>query len=427
MSPIRTLRGILLNLRRHLLPMLFLAVLPLLYWELAHAADVPYHGAPSDAAIRRAHAKGLDFISDQWCLFYPQIASCPGSPFTLPADIRRDAPPGMVAIQSNFCVLIPSLPICPKVVDPSLTEVKNFGTNPGALKMFKYVPQNLGASRPLVVALHGCTQSASAYNDETGWIQLADKFHFALLLPQETVHQNNCFRWFEPNHSERGKGEALSIRQMIEKMTDDLNIDARRVYVSGLSAGGAMTAVMLATYPEVFAGGGIVAGIPFRCASNQNEALPCGVKLSLSPGKMATEKKNMSPKQWGDLVRHASNFTGPYPPVSIWHGSADDVVDPQDEIELMEQWTDLLGTGQTPAKEEVLQGNNARLIHHQIFSNSSGHPMVETFLIDNMKHAVPVNPGGSDAQCGKEVQPYVINAGICSSLAIANFLGIDKQ
>jgi poly(3-hydroxybutyrate) depolymerase len=150
-----------------------------------------------------------------------------------------------------------------------LAEVGGFGSNPGQLRMFKYVPEGLEPGRPLVVALHGCTQQASAYDDETGWIALADRHRFALLLPQETVNLARCFRWFEVDQSSRDQGEALSVRQMIERMVADHQLNPARVHVTGLSAGGAMTAVLLAVYPDLFAGGAVIAGIPYRCASNE--------------------------------------------------------------------------------------------------------------------------------------------------------------
>ena len=137
------------------------------------------------------------------------------------------------------------------------TEVSNFGSNPGNLRMFKYIPDQLPGSAPLIVVLHGCKQNEPTYANEAGWVQLADKLHVVLVMPAQVQENNanNCFNWFQPANATRGKGEALSIRQMVDKMTRDHNIDPKRIYVTGLSAGGAMTSVMLATYPEVFAAG----------------------------------------------------------------------------------------------------------------------------------------------------------------------------
>ena len=121
----------------------------------------------------------------------------------------------------------------------------------------------------MVVAMHGCAQSAASYDAESGWQLLADRWRFALLLPQQQSANNSssCFNWFEAGDTARGQGEALSIKQMVDRMIADHGVAPTRVYVTGLSAGGAMTSVMLATYPDVFAGGAIVAGLPHRCAT----------------------------------------------------------------------------------------------------------------------------------------------------------------
>ncbi|MEK0099706.1 PHB depolymerase family esterase, partial [Streptomyces sp. A475] len=131
----------------------------------------------------------------------------------------------------------------------SLQEVTGFGSNPGSLQMFRYVPDGLPSGRPLVVAMHGCTQSASAFDDETGWTKWADAWGFARVLPQQKSanNANSCFNWFQSSDFSRGQGEALSIKQMVDKTAADYATDPSRVYVTGLSAGGAMTAVMAAS------------------------------------------------------------------------------------------------------------------------------------------------------------------------------------
>ena len=123
---------------------------------------------------------------------------------------------------------------------------------------------------------------------------------FALLLPQQQSanNANSCFNWFEPGDTARGAGEARSIKQMVDRMRSDYGSDAGKIFVTGLSAGGAMAAVMLATYPEVFAAGAVIAGLPYRCAGTLVQALSC-----MSPGT------NLTPSQWGDKVRAASSHT----------------------------------------------------------------------------------------------------------------------
>jgi len=296
--------------------------------------------------------------------------------------------------------------------------VSGFGSNPGNLKMCTYVPADLEASRPLVVALHGCTQQASDYGDESGWVELAEEHAFALVLPQQqrANNPNKCFNWFERGDSERDRGEALSIRQMVDKMRSNADIDSGRVYVTGLSAGGGMTAVMLATYPELFAGGAIIAGIPYRCATDVSGALgQCGVSLSGGPAPM----KDLSPDAWGDRVRDASSHNGLFPRVSIWQGTSDTTVNPEAQRELVDQWTNVLGIDQVPDVESTINGHA-----HKIYEDGDGEALVETVLVDGMGHGTPIDPGDGQDQCGSPA-PYILDVGICSSLHSVRFWALD--
>ena len=179
-----------------------------------------------------------------------------------------------------------------------LVETAGFGANPGALRMFSFVPDDLQQPPALVVVLHGCGQTAAGYDLGAGWSTLAGHYGFALLMPEQQPSNNGqgCFNWFNPEDTARDSGEACSIRQMIARMVQDHKVDERRIFVTGLSAGGAMTSVMLATYPELFAAGAIIAGLPFGVASNVREALN---GMFQSPARPAAEL--------GDLVRGASS------------------------------------------------------------------------------------------------------------------------
>jgi poly(3-hydroxybutyrate) depolymerase len=97
-----------------------------------------------------------------------------------------------------------------------LREIPTFGSNPGALRMFTYLPPHVSAEAALVVVLHGCTQTAASYDLGAGWSTLADRYGFALLLPeqQRSNNLNGCFNWFQTGDIKREHGEALSIRQM---------------------------------------------------------------------------------------------------------------------------------------------------------------------------------------------------------------------
>lgn len=309
---------------------------------------------------------------------------------------------------SLFALLLGLLPAPAQAA--SLTEVTGFGSNPGNLQMFRYVPDGLPAGRPLVVALHGCTQSAAAYDNETGWTRWADQWGFALLLPQQRSanNANSCFNWFQSADFSRGQGEALSVKQMTDRMAADHGTDRSRVYVTGLSAGGAMTAVMAASYPDVFAGAAVVAGVPFDCARTVAAAFGC-----MSPGS------DLGARQWGDKVRAAYPlYTGPYPVMAVWHGTADGTVVPMNMNELVEQWADVHGTDTVADVSDTVQGHP-----HKVYRGSGGRAVVESYSLTGMGHGQPVDPGSGEAQCGI-AGAYVLDADICGSYWIGRSWGL---
>jgi poly(hydroxyalkanoate) depolymerase family esterase len=291
--------------------------------------------------------------------------------------------------------------------------VTSFGTNPGNLTMYKYVPAGVPANAPLVVALHGCTQTAAAYQG-AGWNALADVKKFYVLYPEQKSANNSssCFNWFEVGDIARGQGEALSIKQMVDKMKADHSIDPARVYITGLSAGAAMTGVMAATYPDVFSGAAIMAGIPYKCATTMSNAFSC-----MSPG---TDK---TPVQWGDLVRGAfSGYAGPWPKVSIWHGTSDFTVATMNLAEQMQQWTNVHGIDQTADVSETVAG-----FPHKVYKDGAGVARVETYELTSMGHGTAVDPQftfpGSSVGCGT-AGSYLLDVNICSTWYSASFFGL---
>ena len=185
--------------------------------------------------------------------------------------------------------------------------------------MFSLRPPHCRRALPLVVVLHGCTQTAAAYDHGSGWSALAERCGFAVLYPEQAPANNpkTLFQLVPAGRHGAQSGRGLSIRQMIERLALDHGIDRRRIFITGLSAGGAMAAAMLATYPEMFAGGAIIAGLPYRTAGTVKEAFEAMFK-----------GRRRSAQQWGDLVRSASSHRGPWPRVSIWQGMADTTVVP---------------------------------------------------------------------------------------------------
>lgn len=269
----------------------------------------------------------------------------------------------------------PATPLQPS--SGGLIEVPEFGSNPGELSMFLHLPPVPPApGAPLIVLLHGCGQTAARFAADAGWIALADRLGIPLVLPEQSAENNRgrCFNWFRPLHVKRGFGEALSIQQMVEEAVRRLASDPHRIFVAGLSAGGAMTAALLAAYPDVFAGGAIVAGLPVGAASSTAEAL----------ARMADAGPARSGDAWASEVRAVApvGYAGPWPRVSIWHGSADDVVDPANARLLAEQWSVLQGFDSGATSTEVTGKRRTTW-------GSPERPAVELWMLPDMPHAWP--------------------------------------
>jgi poly(hydroxyalkanoate) depolymerase family esterase len=293
-----------------------------------------------------------------------------------------------------------------------LVETVAFGTNPGALRMFSYVPHSVPHRPALVVVLHGCGQTAAGYDLGAGWSTLAKRYGFALLMPEQQPSNNagTCFNWFNPEDAARDQGEACSIRNMIARMVAIHGINRRRIYITGLSAGGAMTSVMLATYPEMFAAGAVIAGLPFGVAGNMREALR---------GMMASAPRPAD--ELGSAVRNASRHKGPWPKVSVWHGSADRTVNPGNANEIVKQWLDVHHLPLTPMSEGVVDG-----YPRQIWWDADGETVVESYTITDMAHGTPLGQADNGQRIGTE-GAFLIEAGISSTYHIANFFGLTQR
>jgi poly(hydroxyalkanoate) depolymerase family esterase len=287
-----------------------------------------------------------------------------------------------------------------------LRSLTGFGSNPGALQARYFVPAASPAQAPLVIVLHGCTQTPDSYDQGSGWSRLAEENGFALLFPeqQRANNPNLCFNWFEAGDVSRDSGEALSIRQMIAAMIDRHDLDPSRVFVTGLSAGGAMTSALLATYPEVFAAGAIIAGLPFGAARTVGEAF-------------ARMRGNGYPKDsaTGEEIRRAAPVPRHWPRVAVWQGSADMIVVPSNAARIVKQWQEVFGLSDAAVRVENVAG-----CCRQSWTDDAGMTVLESYLVPGMGHGVPLARGGD---CGVP-GPFMLEAGICSTRQIARFFDL---
>lgn len=279
--------------------------------------------------------------------------------------------------------------------------------NPGDLGGWTYRPTGAGPNAALVVVLHGCTQTARSYADHAGWKTLADQEGFVLLCPEQkrANNVNLCFNWFETADVTRGQGEVASIAAMVMAAIDEHALDPARVFVTGLSAGAAMTGAMLATYPELFAGGALIAGLPFGVAAGLQQAL-----ASMGHGG------RMGPAALGQRIRAASPHAGPWPRITIWHGTQDTIVTPAASVRIAAQWAEVHGlTGRSTVVRTGPQG-------HEVWEDRDGAVRVEHHTIAGMAHGTPLMTKGSEG-LGR-AGPHMLDVGRSSTREIAAFWGL---
>jgi poly(hydroxyalkanoate) depolymerase family esterase len=193
------------------------------------------------------------------------------------------------------------------------------------------VAARAGTAVPLVCMLHGCTQDPASFAFATQMNAAADRHGFAVVYPQQerTDNQNCCWNWFLAQHQARGGGEPHWIAAIARELVHaepDVEIDAGRVFVAGLSAGGAMAAVMAATYPDVFAAVAVHSGLQYRAATNMIGAFA------------AMAGRGPSRDDGGDVVHAAMGTLARPMPLMTVHGGADATVSPSNGDRLLEQF-----------------------------------------------------------------------------------------
>jgi hypothetical protein len=166
---------------------------------------------------------------------------------------------------------------------------------------------------------------------------------------------------------------------------------------------------MLATYPEVFAGGAIVAGLPFGCASNVQQAFEA----------MFTEQGHAA-QALGDRVRAASGHRGPWPKISVWHGTGDPIVKPSNSEAIIRQWANVHGLSESPSHQEII-GRGTR----RVWSDANGEALIEAFSVSGMAHGVPLATT-TEESCGS-AGAFFLDVGISSTHHIARFWRLHES
>ncbi|MDQ1287096.1 MAG: hypothetical protein QG622_661 [Actinomycetota bacterium] len=275
--------------------------------------------------------------------------------------------------------------IAPANVTPawaaSLTQVSNFGNNPGNMQMHVYVPDSRPAKPAIVVAMHPCGGNGPGFYSSSEFASLANRYGYIVIYPSATQNAGfgNCFdTWSAAAKKRDGGSDPVSIISMINYVEKTYSGDANRVFATGSSSGGMMTQEMLALYPDVFKAGAAYMGVPFSCFANAADYAPWN-------SKCVNGSMNKTPQQWGDLVRGAyPGYTGTRPRIQLWHGTTDNLVPFQLQQESIKQWTNVFGINQTPTSTDTPKSgwNRSR------FANSSG-TVVEAYSITGAGHSLP--------------------------------------
>jgi poly(hydroxyalkanoate) depolymerase family esterase len=240
-------------------------------------------------------------------------------------------------------------------------------------------PGHADRQRPLVVMLHGCTQNPDDFAAGTGMNQRAREQGFFVLYPEQSQDANpsRCWNWFKHNHQKRGSGEPALLASMTQAVMKQHDIDARRVFIAGLSAGGAMAAVVAAAYPEIFAAVGVHSGLPSGAASNVAEAL---MVMKSGEGGIVMPGKGRRP---GTAPKVTLLPEKPVPTI-VFHGDQDTTVHPRNGEQVI-----AAVLGSAASVPQIEKGVSAKGRHYTRSTHRAeqGHVLTEHWLVHGAGHA----------------------------------------
>jgi acetylxylan esterase len=276
--------------------------------------------------------------------------------------------------------VVAAVTFAPPASAASLVEVTGFGTNPTNLRMHLYVPDQLQARPPILLAIHYCSGSGPAFYSGTQYAQQADRYGFIVIYPSVT-RSSLCWDVSSAAALRRGGGsDPVGLMSMVTYVQQRYNADSGRIFATGTSSGAMMTNVMLADYPDVFRAGASFAGVPASCFATTN-----GSEWN---SECANGTIIRTPQAWGDLVRNANpGYTGARPRMQIWHGTNDDILRYPNFGEQVKQWTNVHGLSQTPSFTDTPQSGYTRTR----YGGTGGQAPVEAISMQGVTHNLPVD------------------------------------
>lgn len=254
--------------------------------------------------------------------------------------------------------------------------MKEIETPDGPRRYKLYIPSRYDEKRPapLLVVLHGCTQDPDDVAKGTRFNSIANEKGFLVAYPEQPQKYNGlkCWNWFDQNHQLRGKGEPALIADITEQVVNEYSIDARRVYIVGLSAGGAMALTTAYAYPEIFAAAGIHSGIAYGAVTSINDALKAMHGGASDPSVLAAAVVN--------AMGSARHF-----PAIVFQGKADKSVNYVNGDQIVSQLAELYAPGPLAKLSETAGEVNGYHFTKRVYGN--GRPLVEEWVVDELGHA----------------------------------------
>jgi poly(hydroxyalkanoate) depolymerase family esterase len=263
-------------------------------------------------------------------------------------------------------------PIPVEVAGPGQWIAGTYTSEAGSRDYKLYVPSGYhGQALPLVVMLHGCTQTPDDFAAGTGMNGVAEAEEFLVVYPAQAPAANTmkCWNWFEAAHQQREEGEPSLIAGITRQVMAEYNTDPGRVYVAGLSAGGAMAAIMGAMYPDLFAAVGVHSG--------------------LAPGSAQDLQSAFRAMHQGGLGEQTR--VGRPAPLILFHGDGDSTVHPCNADDLVQQWNATAGSqgpgGSAPPVTVQQRQVGGRAYTREIYRDGHGQRVVERWSVHGTGHA----------------------------------------
>ncbi len=244
-----------------------------------------------------------------------------------------------------------------------------------------FLPTSLrnGRPAPLLVALHGCFQSASDFATGTRFDEIGEEYGAIVAYPEQQKRANasGCWNWFESKHQTRHAGEPAKILRLVEHLARSYPVDRERIYVVGISAGASMAAILGEQAPDVFSGVGIMAGVALHASNNFLDA------LAAMAGKRPEEDPRDPPRRRNG-ASHPSPAAYARMRVAVWTGTNDPTVAPSNSTTLAQQFVRLLGLDETQATSEASEDRRVEL---RVWRDASGRERVALITVAGMYHA----------------------------------------